>query len=452
MTVETTPTNGESLAALYETHIATRQEKAAVALAETGFDGLLIHSGEPFTYFADDREAAFNPTPHFAHWVPAEGPRHLLRIAPNKTPLLVRVMPRDFWYAEPAPAPDFVRDAVDVVDVATPEEAWKAAGPLKGFAFLGTALAEASAAAIAAPAQNPETLVARLDWDRSYKTPYEIEQLAEATLRAARGFAAAKARFLSGGSELQIHLDYVAAVAQTEESLPYTTIVGLNERAATLHYHGKRGREAAPGNVLLIDAGARTRFYGCDITRTFTRGGDGTHREFLALLEGMEKLQRHLADTARPGRPYLEHHLEAHRLIASLLVETGLLKTTAEEAYDAGLTRPFFPHGLGHFLGIQVHDVSGHQTARTGGRTPPPEEHAALRTTRTIEEGQVFTIEPGLYFIPMLLSPHREGPHREAFDWPLIDALTSHGGIRIEDNVYVGKYANRNLTREAIPN
>ena len=112
-----------------------------------------------------------------------------------------------------------------------------------------------------------------------------------------------------------------------------------------------------------------------------------------------------------------------------------------------GLSYPFYPHGLGHFLGIQTHDVAGHQAAPEGGSNPPPEKHPALRTTRTIEKDMVFTVEPGLYFIDMLLRPHREGPEKDAFDWATIDRLTPFGGIRIEDNIVVTADGHTNLTR-----
>jgi Xaa-Pro dipeptidase len=234
-----------------------------------------------------------------------------------------------------------------------------------------------------------------------------------------------------------------------DDALPYTTIIALDERAATLHYHGKRGREAAPGAVFLIDAGASVRMYGSDITRTYvSKKADPV---FAKLLDGMQALQKTLADGARPGRSYVELHREAHRRIGALLAEAGVLKVSLDEALEKKLTLPFFPHGLGHFLGVQVHDVSGRQASREGAVAPPPEDYPSLRTTRTIETRMVFTIEPGLYFIPMLLEPYRAGRTRDAFDWPLIDRLTPCGGIRVEDDVHVEADRVRNLTREFLP-
>ena len=148
---------------------------------------------------------------------------------------------------------------------------------------------------------------------------------------------------------------------------------------------------------------------------------------------------------------YLDLHVRAHVLIGDLLHRAGILKVSGEAAVAKGLTRPFFPHGLGHFLGIQVHDVAGRQADREGTLAPPPAEYPALRTTRTIEAGMLFTIEPGLYFIPMLLEAHREGANRADVDWDLVDRLTPFGGIRVEDDVWVGEDGVRNLTRPELP-
>ncbi|MXW51108.1 MAG: M24 family metallopeptidase, partial [Gammaproteobacteria bacterium] len=112
-------------------------------------------------------------------------------------------------------------------------------------------------------------------------------------------------------------------------------------------------------------------------------------------------------------------------------------------------SRTFMPHGLGHLLGVQTHDVGGWQTTPEGSEAPPPDAHATLRLTRTIEAGMVFTIEPGLYFIPMLLSRLRKEANAREVNWPQVESMTPWGGARIEDNVLVMEGGARNLTREA---
>ncbi|HEY7696967.1 MAG TPA: M24 family metallopeptidase, partial [Vicinamibacteria bacterium] len=102
-------------------------------------------------------------------------------------------------------------------------------------------------------------------------------------------------------------------------------------------------------------------------------------------------------------------------------------------------------------LGIQVHDVGGHLKDPEGNPAPPPPEHPYLRNTRTIEPRQVFTVEPGLYFIEMLLRAFREGEASSRFNWKLIAELSPFGGIRVEDNVVVTDDGHRNLTRSYLP-
>lgn len=439
-----------ALADLYRAHVAERQRTTERALSETGFDRLLLHSGVPFTYFADDNDAPFHPTPHFAHWAPVEGPGHVLEVRPGKKPRLVRYQPRDYWYAPPQPAPDFVAAAIEIVETETPEAVQGAVRANVGrTAFVGGATEEAAAFGVAADAVNPKALVARLDWERSYKSAYEVETLAEATVPAARGFRAAEEAFRDGATEMEAHHAFLAAAGVMEEWLPYPTIIGFDERSATLHYHGKRGTWAAPGKTMLVDAGVSVRGYGSDVTRTFT--GEGCDPLFVDLVAGMEALQKDLAAAPRPGMKYLDLHVRAHVLIGDLLHRAGVLKVPGDAAVAKGLTRPFFPHGLGHFLGIQVHDVAGRQADREGTLAPPPPQYPSLRTTRTIEEGMVFTIEPGLYFIPMLLEELRAAAGRDLVDWALVDRLTPCGGIRVEDDVVVEANGVRNLTRPELP-
>ncbi len=436
------------LSSLYTQHVKEREETVSRVLSETGFDRLVIHSGKAFTYFSDDQEAPLHRTPHFAHWTPVDGPRHLLLIAPGKRPRILRVTPPDFWYAPPAPVPSFVQEVFDVSDHPASADAWAALGNgAAKTAFIGEATDEAAAAGIPAEAINPRVLVSRLDWERSYKSLYEAETIAAANEIAVLGFNAAEACFRSGGSERDAHLTYLTACHSLERELPYVTIIGFDDRSATLHYQEKRGREAAPGSVMLVDAGVSLNGYGCDITRTYV--AETAHEVFASLVTSLDELQRSLCDEGRPGMPYLDLHLSAHRGIAEILTRHGVLQVSAGEAFTRGLTRPFFPHGLGHFLGIQVHDVSGRFKNPAGELTPPPPEHAFLRTTRVIEERMLYTIEPGIYFIPMLLAPFRTGPDSGAFNWALINQLIPCGGIRIEDDIYVTADGNRNLTRPA---
>ncbi|MBK9795784.1 MAG: Xaa-Pro dipeptidase [Holophagaceae bacterium] len=432
------------LSTLFHLHIAERQRTTAEALAETGFDALVISSGRVYTHFADDQDAPFHPTPHFAHWCPLAGPHHALVLRPGQTPRLIRFAPEDFWYEQAPLGNPFWASEFTIEEVGTVEDVWKRLGTLGRAAYIGNETDRADTAGLEV---NPALLTAHLDWHRTTKSAYEVQCIEEATVIAARGHQAARTAFLSGASELDIHHAYIQAAGIVDQDMPYGSIVALDEKGATLHYEGKR--KVKHGKVLLIDAGAQVRGYAADITRTLA--APHCDARFAALIAGMERIELRLCELVRPNLPYGDLHHQGHLLIADLLRESGILRATPEEAVEKGLSRPFFPHGLGHHLGIQVHDVAGRQGAADGTPAPPPPQHPTLRTTRTIEAQQVFTVEPGLYFIPMLLRPFRENGHSTLFNWPLIDELTPCGGIRIEDNLLVTAAGHRNLTRPHLP-
>jgi Xaa-Pro dipeptidase len=278
------------------------------------------------------------------------------------------------------------------------------------------------------------------------KSRWEIACIEQASLRAARGHLRAAREFDAGErSELAIHLGYLAASGQDDVDCPYKNIVALGQNGATLHHiEYQRVPDAAS---LLIDAGARYSGYCSDITRTHVAGdASPVAALFASLVDAVEQLQLRVIGRIETGASYEALHDVAHEEMGRLLAQAELITCSAEAAVETGLTRTFFPHGLGHHLGIQVHDVAGLP------RSPRP-ENRFLRNTRTIEPGQVFTIEPGLYFIEALLAELRETPAGGSVQWSTVDALRPFGGIRIEDDVLVladgSEPRVRNLTREA---
>ncbi len=120
-----------------------------------------------------------------------------------------------------------------------------------------------------------------------------------------------------------------------------------------------------------------------------------------------------------------------------------------ESALETGVSAAFFPHGIGHGIGLQVHDVAGFAQSDRGGTIDKPQGHPFLRMTRVLEPGMVVTIEPGLYFIDLLLEPLRQGVHAAEVDWNRVEAFRPYGGVRIEDEVVCTQDAPCNLTRES---
>ena len=163
----------------------------------------------------------------------------------------------------------------------------------------------------------------------------------------------------------------------------------------------------------------------------------------------MDEEQQALIGDIEPGLNYADLHERMHYRLAAVLRDANLVAADPADMVETNLTFSFLPHGLGHLLGIQTHDVGGFQQDRSGASRPAPEQYPALRLTRDIEPGQVFTIEPGLYFIPMLLEELRQHPLAAQVNFELIESLLPYGGIRIEDNVLVTEDGTVNLTRNA---
>jgi len=429
----------------YKQHLQVIKDNVTRILGTCGFESLVIDAGAAGTFFADDAHLPFKPTPHFAHWCPVTDENHLIHYSPGTKPKLFHVAPQDYWHEHRPLTPDYWTDDFDVASSPSNENVWQDLSSLRHVAYIGPNGKKALECGFT---PNPTNLIAHMDWFRAYKSDYEIECMSEANRMAAAGHLAAKRLFLEGATELDIHLGYLHAVGCEEASLPYRTITCLDERCAILHYHAKR--RSGKGKTFLIDAGASYAGYGSDISRTWYTGT--AHPVYKQLHKGLDRSQKELAASLRHDTPYVAVHAKAEMDIASLLIESGILcRISGEQAVEKRLVQPFFPHGVGHLLGVQVHDVGGHQLDPSGAMHPRDERYPNLRTHRKLEDQMLVTIEPGIYFIPMLLNKFREGDFATHFNWGLIDELIPFGGIRIEDDVLVTSSGGRNLTREHIP-
>lgn len=426
---------------LFASHLRDAQAALDAALEALGLDGVVIAAGIEQPLFLDDQHHPFRANPWFLWFVPPPAaPGSLVHLAPGMRPRLIFVAPEDFWHSPPEP-PDApwtgLFDLTVVPDAATAAAvARQAPGKL---AWIGEAPPPEAWAC------NPPRLLARLEQSRCIKSAYEVACIREATRIAVAGHLAAESCFRDGGAEFDIHLAFLRAVRQVESSLPYPPIVALNEHAATLHYQHRDTTAPARSLSLLIDAGASCRGYASDITRTWSRAPG----LFASLVQAMDQAQQELCEAVAPAVDWRELHLCAHRMVARVLNEAGLLRMDPEEALQNGVTAAFLPHGLGHLLGLQVHDVGGLRPPHDAEPLPRPPGHPALRLTRRLEPGMVVTVEPGLYFIDSLLAKLRAGPHAGALNWPVIERLAPCGGIRIEDNVVVTDSGHDNLTRTA---
>ena len=428
---------------LYTFHVSELQRRTAVALERAGLEHLVVWSGTPRVRMFDDLHDPYTANPHFKAWLPlTRAPGSWLVATPGRRPKLVFLQPRDYWHVVPATPTDAWADAFDIVTIREPGEALAHLPAHARSAVIG----EDHGTPDGYRPTNPPAVLDHLHYHRAFKTPYELALMRRASLRGARAHRAAEAAFREGRAEFDIHLAYCAAARQDACELPYGNIVALNEHAAVLHYTELEREPPAVARSLLIDAGASEAGYACDITRTHAADPRG---EFQGLVDAVDGVQRALCERVRAGVDYRALHIEAHLALAGVLRDGGILRMAPESALETGVSSAFFPHGLGHGIGLQVHDVAGFAAGEQGGTLPRPDGHPYLRLTRTLAPGMVVTIEPGLYFIDMLLEPLRTGTHAADIDWSAVDAFRPYGGIRIEDDVACTDGAPENLTRDA---
>ncbi|HEY1959966.1 MAG TPA: Xaa-Pro dipeptidase [Polyangiaceae bacterium] len=420
----------------YFDHVRALEIAYGEALKTHGFDAALIHSGSLArkTIF-DDQDWPLRPTPHFQHWIPLAEPDCFLWVRPGRKPMLMRPRTSSFWESPPEPPARFFFEAFDVVEI----DSWEKVRIEGRVAFVG----EREDRSFGLP--RDAELMRTLDALRTKKSAYEIACIAEANRVAARGHEAVRRAFEAGETnELRLHLLFLESTQQDDPETPYKNIVASGKNAATLHHVTYR-KDASGAPSLLVDAGATHFGYCSDVTRTHVKRAGAASDAFDALVSAVDAMQKRLCAAIRAGTKYESLHDESHRQTSAFMREIGIVRELSPEAIDArGISRAFYPHGLGHSLGLQTHDVGCAPMA-------PQPNNPFLRNTSVIEPGQVFTIEPGFYFIESLLRPLREGELAKYIDWTLVDSLAPLGGIRVEDDVLVKPDGIRNFTREVLP-
>jgi Xaa-Pro aminopeptidase len=267
---------------------------------------------------------------------------------------------------------------------------------------------------------------------RRAKDAHELACLRAAAEATAVGHLLALRDARIGWSERLLQIEIDAAFQRAGAERPaYGTIAASGPNAAVLHAT-PGARCLAAGDLVLVDAGAEVLGYDADVTRTWPVAPRFTSEQ-RDLYEIVLELQQAAIEQVRPGVEYRDIHMQAARAIARGLVDFGVLRGDPDGLVEQDAHALFFPHGIGHLIGLATHDVGGYLEGRT------PSDRPGLRFLRSdlpLQEGYVVTIEPGIYFIPALLTDKalRE-TYRDAVDWTRADALLSFGGIRIEDDV-----------------
>jgi Xaa-Pro dipeptidase len=435
----------ETVDQLFPRHLHALGARMDRALAGAGFERVAIYSGRATYRFLDDITYPFKVNPHFKQWAPLlDAPESFIAYRPGRRPELHFFQPADYWHLPPQlpDAPWLAEFDVKVLREPVDARTTLDAGAARTV-FIGEWQPEFADWGFAA--SNPDGLLAALHYQRAIKSDYEIECVRVASRMGARGHLAARDAFRAGASEYEVHFAYCKATGLTEVELPYENIIAFDTGGAILHNHQRSRERDVPRRSMLIDAGAEFRGYASDITRTYSDGDRG----FEQLIAALDAAQQQICAAVTPGTDYRDVHLLAHRLVAGVLREIGVIRCDVETAVASGVSGVFLPHGIGHLLGLQVHDVAGLAKSERGGEIPRPPGHPYLRLTRVLEPGFVVTIEPGLYFIDMLLAAARADERGRHIDWNEVERWRPFGGIRIEDDVACTSSSPLNLTREA---
>jgi Xaa-Pro aminopeptidase len=269
---------------------------------------------------------------------------------------------------------------------------------------------------------------------RLLKDDEEISRLRRAADATAHGFEVLLAAARPGRTEKAVAAEVDAAfVVAGGDRTAYHSIVAAGRNGAVLHF-APGDTELQAGDLLLVDAGAESGGYASDCTRTFVVGAEPSPVQ-RRLWEIVHAAQAEGVTLCRPGQEYREVHLQVARSMAAGLVEIGLLRGVPDQLVADGTMALFFPHGVGHLLGLAVHDPGGYAPGR---ERSPAAGLRFLRADRPLQEHMVVTIEPGIYFIEVLLAdPAVRATHGDAVDWAMAEELLALGGIRIEDTVLV---------------
>jgi Xaa-Pro aminopeptidase len=306
-------------------------------------------------------------------------------------------------------------------------EPWLAARADRPLACLGSPVAGLSGD----PALTDE-LRRGLNHIRRPKDAVELERMRVAERATRAGFAKLVELLAAGRTERELQIELEAEFQRQGADAPgYGTIVGSGPNSAVLHF-APTNRGLRDGELVLVDAGAEYQGYVCDVTRTYAVGGRFT-AEQTALHDLVHEAMRAATERCTPGTEFSDVHRVAAHVIADGLADFGLLRGAPESLLESGAVTLFFPHGIGHLVGLGVRDASEVLPGREPARGMP-----RLRLDLPLMAGHVVTIEPGIYFVPALLSdPDARERHRRNVNWERVDRLLDFGGIRIENDVLV---------------
>ncbi len=281
---------------------------------------------------------------------------------------------------------------------------------------------------------------------RNTKSQEEIEEIEKAVNITREMHLEAMRVVKPGMKEYEVVSALEAIATKYHASTSFHTIFSKHGETLHNHYHGNTLEE---GDLVVLDAGARNEMGYCgDMTTSFPVSGKFSDIQkdiYSLLIEMFERAE----ELVKPGITYKEVHLEVCKVLARGMKARGLMKGDVEEAVKAGAHALFFPHGLGHMLGLDVHDMEALGENNVGYEDFPRDMQfglKSLRLARVLKPGYVLTIEPGIYFIPELIKRWKEADKfREFLNYDEIEKYLSFGGMRYEGDFLITETGARRL-------
>ncbi|MBI5630795.1 MAG: aminopeptidase P family protein [Elusimicrobia bacterium] len=386
-------------------------------------DGLILAAGNVEIPRTRDATYEFWQDSNFLYLTGIREPGYALLICPKakREILLVPRLGAHYRVWEGGiPGPRELKRISGVAEVRYLDELPKLIGPLRGesrvlysdrrtYQFLGKARAGLSL--------RESAFQDAFEFLRAVKSREEIAELRKANAVAGEAHLAVMAKARPGLHEYELKAEFDYACRRRGSREAYPAIVAAGRNAAVLHYRHDQARIEA-GDLILVDAGAEHNRYASDVTRTFPASGHFSERQrdiYSIVLEA----QNGCIERARPGVTMAELHRHCLKVMAEGLRSLRLVKGSNEELADTGALKLFFPHGLGHMLGLDVHDAKANADAR-------------------LEAGFVITVEPGIYFNPALFqAPELRRRHKGRIAFSKANSFMDFGGVRLEDDVVV---------------
>lgn len=429
---------------LFTQHIVEKVSRFQAILEATDYDEIVIGSGSGKIQFQDDMAYPFKVNPYFREWLPLDKRANcFLHIKRNSDkPILYLNSADDIWHSAPQQLSDEFSNCLEVVEYADIDAIKQYFNKTQDKVAL---INETNDLEISNEQWNPQTVLHAIDFQRCSKTPYEHACIRQATKLAVPAHRAAEQAFMAGATELEIASVYLSACKRSESEMPYAIIAGINENAAVLHHYQLSNQSVKPRS-LLIDAGIQFNNYASDITRTYAydKGSD-----FCAMIQCLDNVQLQLVAQGGIGKSPMDLQFLAQQKIAQVLIDFKLLKISVEQAIEKDIINTFFPHGLSHHLGSSVHDKGSRLANAQGDLIPSSKKYPKLRASAPMQVNQVYTVEPGIYFIPSLLNRLRAN-EPDSVNWQETKHWIQFGGIRIEDNIILHQDGRlENISRQA---